>query len=597
MAINFRQYNTQEQYVGAIVELITRVEGPATGVYPDDDGMASIGYGYTFNRNNNVALWTAAGINLTPAQRQLLQKIDNAPENQKTNLALTWSRAITIDEARALLRQTYPRYEGPANALAMPISLERVAFVSVAYNRGVGHLDERMWGFYQAIRDGDRAEAWFQIRYNALGNQKPATVNGIAVRRYLESEVFGLYDDPNNVSAQAAISVFKMFQRHRTAIANHEARFGVKFDGTNGTKNMISKGNSDANYQHVLSYFGLNRIDTIQQALDHGKPALLANLRTQYQNISKLQPKLTDDSFKSVDIYVNPCFGGCTSVPSGTTRNSLMIGLDRDNAHLGNDVLRGGDGNDVLLGGSGDDRLYGGKGDDLLCGGAGNDYYFIRTGEGTDTIEDKEGANFLTINDRMVARFIGKMPNGTTFKTADGKFKGEYQGTDFVVTDIASGTKVILNEDFQEGDFGIHFYDELTPPDNPITTNTIQDDQDPENPNDTMTDTAGNDLILGGAGDDFIYSSVGGQDWIKGGAGSDVLIGSRLSGSQIFGDSYGDMQTLIDAGETAQGTNEKADFLTGAGGRDNFLYGSNGNDLLLAFGGKDLIVGGGGFMR
>jgi Ca2+-binding RTX toxin-like protein len=187
--------------------------------------------------------------------------------------------------------------------------------------------------------------------------------------------------------------------------------------------------------------------------------------------------------------------------------------------------------------------------------------------------------------------------------TLDGKFTGKYEGTDYVVT-IDSGTKIILNEDFQEGDFGIKFRDELTPPDNPETSHTIQGDQHPENLDDTLTDTAGNDLIVGGAGDDFIYSDAGGQDWLKGvegcdlldadastngimegGADSDVIFGSYAGGSQIFGDSYGDMQSLIDAGETAQATGQKGDLIHGSSaGGDNFLYGSNGNDLLLGLG-------------
>ena len=82
MAINYG-YTWQENYVDAIIELITGTEGHGSRVYIDNDGMASIGYGYTFNRNDNIALWTAAGITLTPAELQVLQQIDNAPSKSK----------------------------------------------------------------------------------------------------------------------------------------------------------------------------------------------------------------------------------------------------------------------------------------------------------------------------------------------------------------------------------------------------------------------------------------------------------------------------------------------------------------------------------
>jgi Ca2+-binding RTX toxin-like protein len=166
----------------------------------------------------------------------------------------------------------------------------------------------------------------------------------------------------------------------------------------------------------------------------------------------------------------------------------------------------------------------------------------------------------------------------------------------------------------------------------PATNNTIQGDLRPTEPaetdewgnvittgeldegrEDSFYDTTGNDLILCEAGDDTVYADQGGEDWIKGGdgddiimvenstnciieggEGSDALFGSRISGSHIFGDSYGDQEALIAAGDTAQSIDEKGDFIGGNGAGDNFIYGSNANDILLAYEGKDLIAGAGG---
>jgi len=61
----------------------------------------------------------------------------------------------------------------------------------------------------------------------------------------------------------------------------------------------------------------------------------------------------------------------------------------------------------------------------------------------------------------------------------------------------------------------------------------------------------------------------------------------------VFGHDYGEMETLIAEGETAQGISERGDLVSGAWGND-FIYGSNASDLLFGSEGHDLIVGGAG---
>lgn len=74
ITINYAPLLTQQEYVDALVGFITGMEGVRAHVYADKDKMATIGYGYTFNRNDNVALWQAAGITLTTAELTLLQQ-------------------------------------------------------------------------------------------------------------------------------------------------------------------------------------------------------------------------------------------------------------------------------------------------------------------------------------------------------------------------------------------------------------------------------------------------------------------------------------------------------------------------------------------
>src|SRR3546814_1881805 len=81
-----------------------------------------------------------------------------------------------------------------------------------------------------AIRDGDRAEAWYQMRYNCWGSNSDYE-GGLRKRRYAESEVFDPYDDRNNVTVDEARSVYETYQSHHDAIGRVERDFGVTIDG------------------------------------------------------------------------------------------------------------------------------------------------------------------------------------------------------------------------------------------------------------------------------------------------------------------------------------------------------------------------------
>src|SRR4051794_21812262 len=116
---------SQQQYVDALIKLISSAEGQLFVVTNLGDGQRTIGYGYTFGRSDNLALWQAAGISLTANEIAVLQSIDAVTTlAQKNRIAeQQFTRSISKTEATALLRQTYPAYEGPANQLLMPFSL------------------------------------------------------------------------------------------------------------------------------------------------------------------------------------------------------------------------------------------------------------------------------------------------------------------------------------------------------------------------------------------------------------------------------------------------------------------------------------------
>lgn len=223
------------------------------------DNRATIGWGYTFNRDNNVAIWRESGIELTRQQWQTLPEVDAAPAEDRTRVGLTFSRQLNAIESDQLLRASLAEYEGPANRTEMPLSDERIALVSLAYNRGIGMLngiprsnvpEHAVMG---AIRDGDRAEAWFQMRYNCWGSNNDAEA-GLRKRRFAEAHVFGLYDDPNNVTPDEARSVYRMYQLHRDEIDRVERGFGVTVEGEVASRNRIAQANRD--YPALVDEYG-----------------------------------------------------------------------------------------------------------------------------------------------------------------------------------------------------------------------------------------------------------------------------------------------------------------------------------------------------
>lgn len=134
---------------------------------------------------------------------------------------MAFPRQLTAAEGDQLLWASLPEYEAPIAALNMPLSSEKAAIASVVYNRGAGSYARNMQSFRDAITAGDRAEAWYELRYNSWGSHAPSEA-GLRKRRYMESELFALYDDPQNVSSGEAASVYRMFQQHRDRITGDE---------------------------------------------------------------------------------------------------------------------------------------------------------------------------------------------------------------------------------------------------------------------------------------------------------------------------------------------------------------------------------------
>jgi Ca2+-binding RTX toxin-like protein len=224
----------------------------------------------------------------------------------------------------------------------------------------------------------------------------------------------------------------------------------------------------------------------------------------------------------------------------------------------------------------------------VLEGGGGEDKYYFAYGSGDDKINDSGENQIFWADENGKYHEVGNVYKNATdvcWSTIDGVTQFTKDSVATIV--LEDGSTIELGSDFEDGDFGIRLIDI---PDNPITTNTIVGDQDLGNVNDELGDTAANDRIEGLTGDDYIESTHGGNDWLLGGDGSDMVISQNSAGKDIlegnedsdilwggpdddkmFGGDYGEMETLIAEGETAEGINEKGDLASGGAGDDVIL--------------------------
>ncbi len=441
------------------------------------------------------------------------------PAISAANRTRTTFAFASVEEIRATFDKIIVRYERDeldARFPEIPLSRERLALVSLAWNNPGELLGPGLRG---ALAAGDRAEAWFQIRYGSNGDQDA----GIAKRRYYESEVFGLYDDdtlPPQAREAEYLNIYRMYTRHRAAILAYEARWGE----TAG-RNMRAAAEHD--YRSAVA--------SLREALaPAGSLLLLRHVPAGFAAIDLMNIQVGQDADFTGRAAGRDKTWFRHDVLIGTATNDLMLGGE------GDDRLEGGDGDDVLIGGAGNDVLAGGAGANWLDGGAGLDYYLLAPGS-VNTLRDPDRQGVVIAN--------GVPLTGQWRKQADGSYRwGHNDGvtatrnSPLTVT-LEDGTVIVLASFQKSGDFGIVLDDE-TPPTEVSLTGTALGDHlaaDPERSHaiaagagvDLITGSAGDDHIDGGDGDDWIVGH-GGADFIDGGDGNDLVSGIG-GGSIVFG--------------------------------------------------------------
>ena len=197
----------------------------------------------------------------------------------------------------------------------------------------------------------------------------------------------------------------------------------------------------------------------------------------------------------------------------------------------------GSEGADFIIGGNGDDPIYGGGGNDRLVGGAGND--LLDGGQGDDWI-------------------VGG-PGDDTLRGGGGRDTLDYSG-------LVQGVQVSLRFHSAVGGG----YDRITGFDNIVGTRF----------DDVMFGDPGENRLTGGAGDDFLDGRDGRDTVVYYDAPQAVTVDLAAS----VADGHGH-DTLVDV-ESVVGS-RFGDALK-ADGRDNWMTGREGNDLLDGRGGTDV---------
>ncbi|GMQ82930.1 MAG: hypothetical protein BMS9Abin05_2398 [Rhodothermia bacterium] len=386
----------------------------------DSVGRAVIGYGYDLLGNSlgtlladletvNSSLGT--NVTLSDADRTLLEEYQQGQRTAnevRENLQL---RLPTEKFASELLQARAQEFETELTTLLtnrlgsnMANSRERAALVSMAFNGSIGLISGKLM---DQIAAGNRAEAWYEIRHNTnAGKSRVSSGGGIAKRRYMESHLFGLYEDGTTASTideEEAKAVYKMYTKHREKILREENLFSSRISDNPG-------GNANTDYQLVGTG---NEVQTLQESF------MFAFGKVKELFIDPLSAGITIDV---LDVQIGGDEADLLSAPkrdgfqlgTGDEKNDLMLGEG------GNDVLEGRGGDDILYGGDGVDTLDPGTGKAFLFGGKGADVYKITALTDTITIKDDDGKGIIVFDpDGEVTGLVG----GTREAGSGGAYK------------------------------------------------------------------------------------------------------------------------------------------------------------------------------
>lgn len=378
---------------------------------------------------------------------------------------------LNSGEAIDVYGQVIPTYEHAVDQFfggGIPESFERIALVSLSYNGGLGPLLKK------AITHGDRAEAWYEIRYDTNGG------TDLSKRRYIESQDFGVFHNKNattkaNVNDQESLLAFRMANAHQTAIAQYDAAHGSRMADANDDIAAI-----------VANVPGYN-IGTVADLSHELKPALDL-LIYDYADLTHIAPDLQHALDYTTAQHLNYSVEAPTAAWVAANVSSdagAAHHVDRTGAPTMNDLIFGSitetttdkDAVDTLKGGAGNDFFVGSSGADTIVGGNNNDTVSYLGSPDAVTVNMTSGTN------------TGGFADGDTLTGIENVIGSN--GNDILYAPGALGDSNIL--------YGADGNDIITGGDQ--------------------------DLLVGGAGDDqiFVFGTINKNAQIVGGPGHDII--------------------------------------------------------------------------
>lgn len=265
----------------------------------------------------------------------------------------------------------------------------------------------------------------------------------------------------------------------------------------------------------------------------------------------------------------------------------------------------GADGDDVLVGSPDADTLAGGPGNDFLDGGLGNDTYVFSPGDGIDSVTDAGGLDTLAFGDGIAPDMLTLGLGSLLIRVGESGDAIHIEGFD--PNDVV-GSGVIELFQFANsfalsyGELIVRGFDISGTPDDDVVFGT--------NVEDRISGLGGNDVLMGGEGDDTYFFDLGnGSDDIEDTGGVDTVrlgegvtpqnIASFLEGDTLTFDFGTDQLSIrwdpgqgyeIERFEFADGT-----VLTGSQLALPAIMGTDGDDEIFGTDSADRIVGLGGF--
>jgi Ca2+-binding RTX toxin-like protein len=693
------QAMSQAEYENERYLLIKQLEGthkpgtPDGSPYIDSVGQATIGIGFNVEGNdtlrNNVFnalnvslddtdsegnkyrdLLTFAIKNQTTTEglrieldRIMKQRYDALPADQKSGNFDKFLLPVDDASLRPLFEEMVVDYEkrlsdflgnSTYNDLSpdtynltgvrnMAYSKERLALMSLQWNDSPGSPNPLLKvgnHISHALQNGDRIWAWFEIRYGSNDSKQSMSLReGIASRRYVESTIFGLYDNdyPDAATAEKLISFLTDPSKRVSGssgtnldmMINYENLFWRKSSNSVSNLNLIGESIEAGNvyFQDIFKPISRQLIDHYLQDENNvfkgadfvidGDVVLGFTGGATYTVIdSKSHDGVTAADLSDLLVATD---NSKTNILDGDLGDDVLIGAAMA------DTLKGGSGNDYLFGKAGDDKLIAGTGFDHLNGGTGADIYDFSTDFDSVVISgDAEAGNLIPVLNGLTFYRIGEGaantdglyvvmdPSGYPVAGKEGwnvsvatALVGDVSKTTATLTIKTTDAKVhsIIINDFSFGggnnNFGIALQAALSPslPGNSVSYNarsvvgdwnaSVNNDQNnnlkpkPGYAPDYMFEgTAANEKIDGA---DWTVDIQAAKTWSD---ANDNYYGSSANAANtwmtdlLYGADGNDV--ITGDGSTTDPTIGNADFLVGGRGSD-VIYGGGGDDDVFAW--------------